>query len=67
MFLTNIQALQGHEHILEWRRVHEFEFCWDKSAFLTASKRGQIHVLDRAIDKYCFCDVLAHEYFQTAL
>lgn len=66
-FLTTLQVLHGHVHILEWRRVHEFEFCWDKSDFLSASKRGQIHVLEWAIDKYGFCDVLAHECFQTAL
>jgi hypothetical protein len=25
--LTRIQAYGGHVHILEWRRVHKFEFC----------------------------------------
>jgi hypothetical protein len=66
-FLTRIQAYGGHVHILEWRRVHEFEFCWDKSALLTACQRGHIHVLEWAIDKYGCCDVIADECFHTAL
>ena len=65
--LTRIQAYEGHVHILEWRRVHEFEFCWDKSALLTACQRGHIHVLEWAIDKYGCCDVIANECFQIAL
>ena len=66
-FLTSILAYGGHVHILEWRRVHEFEFCWDKSALLTACKRGHIHVLEWAFDKYGCCDVIANECFQIAL